>query len=292
MNWLWLALAITGLVGLAALAYWQLIVAEGAYLGPRVVAWTYDLVASRYDAIKRFEPGDERWFVAGPLLRGLVGIERPLVLDVATGTGRLLLALLRERFRGQIVGLDISPGMLLQARRKLRPYGDQVCLICEDASHLPFEDNTFDAVTCMESLEFMPRPLEVLSEMVRVLAPGGVLLLTNRVGVEARLLPRRAIPRPAFQRILDDYPLSQFEVRPWQVNYDLAVGLKAGSRASEAGEEVELTSLLRCPTCHGPLQKGVAAVSCSACAQSYPICEGIVHLLPTGRRVPPTRPGP
>ena len=218
MNWLWLALAITGLVGLAALAYWQLIVAEGAYLGPRVVAWTYDLVASRYDAIKRFEPGDERWFVAGPLLRGLVGIERPLVLDVATGTGRLPLALLRERFRGQIVGLDISPGMLRQARRKLRSYGDQVCLICEDASHLPFEDNTFDAVTCMESLEFMPRPLEVLSEMVRVLAPGGVLLLTNRVGVEARLLPRRAIPRPAFQRILDDYPLSQFEVRPWCTN--------------------------------------------------------------------------
>jgi ubiquinone/menaquinone biosynthesis C-methylase UbiE/uncharacterized protein YbaR (Trm112 family) len=279
MSWLWVALGITGLVGLAALAYWQLIVAEGAYLGPRVVAWTYDVVASRYDAIKRFEPGDERWFVAGPLLRELAGVERPLVLDVATGTGRLPLALLRERFRGQIVGLDISPGMLHQARRKLRSYGDQVCLICEDASRLPFEDSAFDAVTCMESLEFMPQPLEVLSEMVRVLAPGGVLLLTNRVGYEARLLPRRAISRPAFQRILDDHPLSSFEVRPWQVNYDMAIGRKAGSRASEARHAVELTSLLRCPTCGRALQKGLAAISCSACAQSYPIREGIVHLL-------------
>jgi ubiquinone/menaquinone biosynthesis C-methylase UbiE/uncharacterized protein YbaR (Trm112 family) len=290
MSWLWVILGITGLFGLAALAYWQLIIAEGTYLGPRVVAWTYDVVASRYDAIKRFEDGDERWFVASPLLRELAGVERPLVLDVATGTGRLPLALLRERFRGQIVGLDISPGMLHQARRKLRSYGDQVCLICEDASHLPFEDSTFDAVTCMESLEFMPQPLEVLSEMVRVLAPGGVLLLTNRVGVEARLMPRRAISRPAFQQLLYDHPLASFEVRPWQVNYDIAVGRKAGSRASDAREPVELPSLLRCPTCGRALQKGVAAVSCPICAQSFPIREGIVHLLRSERRTPPPQP--
>ena len=66
MTWLWVALALAGLACLAALAYWQLIIAEGAYLGPRVVAWTYDLVASRYDDIKHFKPQDESWFVAGP----------------------------------------------------------------------------------------------------------------------------------------------------------------------------------------------------------------------------------
>jgi SAM-dependent methyltransferase len=208
---------------------------------------------------------------------------------VATGTGRLPLALLRERFRGQIVGLDLSPGMLHQARRKLRSYGDRVCLVRQDASRLPFEDNTFDAVTCMESLEFMPQPPEALAEMVRVLAPGGVLLLTNRVGYEARFLPRRAIPRPLFQRILDNHPLSQFEVRPWQVNYDLAVARKVGSPALGVREEVEARLLVRCPKCFGLLHPGITVLSCSACGQSYPIREGIVDLVRYEQRTPHTQ---
>ena len=263
---------------LAALAYWQLIIAEGAYLGARVVAWTYDLVAGRYDAIKRFEPRYESWFVAGPLLEALVGVERPQVLDVATGTGRLPLALLRERFRGQIVGLDLSRGMLRQAWRKLRPHSDQVTLLWQDASHLPFDDGAFDAVTCMESLEFMPRPLEVLSEMVRVLASGGVLLLTNRVGREAHLLPGRAIPRSAFERVLADQGLTAIEVQRWQSNYDLALARKPGPRVSRVDGGMDLAALVRCPACGGPLLREGTGLSCPSCSRTYPIREGMVFL--------------
>lgn len=279
MNGLWIVLGIAAVIALAAVLYWQFIIAEGTYLGPRVVAWTYDLVASRYDAIKRFDPRDERWFLADPLLRALDQVERPLVLDVATGTGRLPLALLGERFRGKIIGLDLSQGMLRQARRKLRPYGDQVCLIRKDAGHLPFGEDTFDAVTCVESLEFMPEPLGVLSEMLRVLAPGGVLFVTNRVGYEARFLPGRAIPRPAFQRILDDYALSDFQVRPWQVNYDVAIGHKVGQKVGEARGRWSLASLVNCPTCDGNLERGVAGFSCPACQQAYPIRDGVPQLV-------------
>jgi ubiquinone/menaquinone biosynthesis C-methylase UbiE len=278
MTWLGVGLLV---VALAALAYWQLIIAEGAYLGPRVVAWTYDLIASRYDGIKRFEPRDEGWFVAGPVLHGLQGVERPLVLDVATGTGRLPLALLRERFGatgGRIVGLDLSPGMLCRARAKLQPYGDQVALVRQDASHLPFDDGIFDAVTCLESLEFMPRPLEVLAEMVRVLAPGGVLFLTNRVGHEARLLPGRAIPRPEFERVLAALPLRETTVRRWQVNYDLAVARKVGQRPSARPGSGGSDVLVHCPACAGPLQRGVASLTCPACERSYPVHEGFVDL--------------
>jgi ubiquinone/menaquinone biosynthesis C-methylase UbiE len=277
MSWWWITLATVGVVGLVALAYWQLIVAEGTYLGSRVVAWTYDVVANRYDAIKQFEPRNESWYVAGPLLRELAGVEQPVLLDVATGTGRLPLALLRERFRGRIVGLDLSRGMLRQARRKLQPYGEQVSLIRHDACRLPFDDETFDAVTCLEALEFMPRPLEVLAEMRRVLAPGGTLLLTNRVGREAHLLPRRAIPRQAFEQHLAAYPLSVVEIRRWQVNYDLAIARKAGQRLART-EAPDPAALLCCPACAGRLQRRLVGLSCLACERTYPIRNGVVWL--------------
>jgi ubiquinone/menaquinone biosynthesis C-methylase UbiE len=278
MNWWEIGLVAACLAVLVALVYWQMIIAEGAYLGARVVAWTYDIVSRRYDAIKQFKPKNESWFVAAPLLRELIGIERPLVLDVATGTGRLPLALLRERFRGQIVGLDLSRGMLRQARRKLAAYSDQVSLLWQDASRLPFSDGTFDAVTCLESLEFMPDPREALGEMVRVLAPGGVLFVTNRVGHEARLLPGRAIPRPEFERVLAGQPLSDYRVQRWQVNYDQAFARKAGERAVGARQGTDLASLLRCPACGGGVQRGGMAYSCQDCRASYPIREGMVLL--------------
>jgi SAM-dependent methyltransferase len=284
MTWAWALILVVTLAALLAIAYWQLIVAEGAYLGPRVVTWTYDLVARRYDAIKQFRPHDESWFVAGPVLRGLVGVARPLVLDVATGTGRLPLALLRERFGGQIVGLDLSRGMLRQARANLHLYTDRVTLVWQDASRLPFGEGAFDAVICLESLEFMPRPLEVLAEMVRVLAPGGLLFLTNRVGREAPLLPGKAFPRPAFEGLLADLPLRDVEVRPWQVNYDLAVARKEGDQGSGGHGAADVTSLLRCPACAGPLRRGVASLSCAACGRHYPIREGFVHLASDGER--------
>lgn len=282
MSGLGIALIAGCLVLLLALVYWQLIIAEGAYLGARVVAWTYDLVAGRYDAIKQFKPQNESWFVAGPLLRELVGVERPLILDVATGTGRLPLALLHERFRGQIVGLDLSRGMLRQARRKLAAYGDQVSLLWHDASRLPFPDGTFDAVTCLESVEFLPHPREALSEMVRVLAPGGVLFVTNRVGVEAHLLPGRTISRPELERFLAELPFSRFHVQRWQVNYDQVLARKTGQLAAAARQETELEDLLRCPVCGGAVQRGAAVYSCLECQQAYPIREGMVLLAGRG----------
>ncbi len=286
MNGLGIALIAASVALLLTLAYWQLIIAEGAYLGARVVAWTYDLVAGRYDAIKQFKPKNESWFVAGPLLRELVGVERPLLLDVATGTGRLPLALLRERFRGQIVGLDLSRGMLRQARRNLAAYAGQVSLLWHDASQLPFPDGTFDAVTCLESLEFMPHPREVLSEMVRVLAPGGVLFVTNRVGFEARLLPGRAISRSELERFLGELPLSRFHVQRWQVNYDQVLARKAGGQPAALRQGTELADLLRCPVCGRMVRRGAAAYSCVDCQQIYPIREGV--LLLAGREGRPT----
>ena len=286
MTWLWLLLAALGLAALALLAYWQLVIAEGAYLGPWVVARSYDWFARRYDGVKHFVPSAERWFVAGPLMQGLWRVENPLLLDVATGTGRLPLALLGEGFSGQIIGLDLSLGMLRQARDKLAPYSDHVHLVWQDASALPFDDGAFDAVTCLEALEFLPRPLEALAEMVRVLAPDGILFLTNRVGREARFLPGRAIPRPLFEQTLAEHPLRDVQARRWQVDYDLTMARKLGQHAQRAvraagpfsDREPDPVSLLRCPGCGGGLQRDAGNLACPVCEQVFPILEGIVQL--------------
>ena len=283
MTWLIVAGCVVALVLLGALLYWHLIIAEGAYMGPRVVAWTYNWVARRYDAIKQFDPGDEDWFVAAPLWRGLAGVERPLLLDVATGTGRLPLALVRNRFAlagGQIVGLDLSWRMLQQARSKLRDYSDRVGFVWQDAGRLPFEDGAFDAVTCLEALEFLPSPREALAEMVRVLAPGGLLMVTNRVGRTAWLLPGRTFSRPVFQQTLAALSLQGVETRAWQADYDLAVARKAGNGDLAGRGSVDLTSLLRCPVCRERVEQPSAqpVLVCEGCGRFFAVRNGIVVL--------------
>jgi ubiquinone/menaquinone biosynthesis C-methylase UbiE len=278
MTWVWVGVGVAGVLCLAGLIYWQIIVAEGAYLGPRVVAWTYDKVARRYDAIKQFDQREESRYVAEPLLQKLARIEHPRILDVATGTARLPLALLRGHYAGQIVGLDLSLKMLQVARGKLLPYDDQVGLIWQDAGRLPFEDGAFDAVTSLEALEFFPHPLEALAEMVRVLAPGGVLFLTNRAGREALFLPGHAVRRDDLEKALAALGLYEVDVRRWQVSYDLILARKKGRWMPGGSDEAGWQSLLRCPNCGGALKAMTTALSCSLCKRTYLVHDGIVHM--------------
>ena len=268
----WVAL-ILGLVLLGLLLYWQLVIAEGTYLGPRVVVLLYDWSARVYERIKKFDVGDEQWFLGLPLARALALIPAPLVLDVATGTGRLPRALLRQpAFDGRVIGLDLSRRMLREAVRGTDQFADRLTYIWQDARRLPFDDGTFDAVTCLEALEFTPNPREVLAELVRVLRPGGALLVTNRVGRDAKFLPGRAFPRDAFERILREFPLEEVKVRPWQMDYDLAWAVKTGE--PRGGGIRPLPEVLRCSTCGGRLNHEAQSFRCTGCARVYPIAEG------------------
>lgn len=272
MPWLAIVLTLLGLILLGLLLYWQLVIAEGAYLGPRIVAVMYDWSARAYEGIKKYRPGDEQWFLGLPLARSLELIPAPLVLDVATGTGRLPRALLRQPpFRGRVIGLDLSRGMLREAVRRTAQFADRLTFIWQDASQLPFEKNTFDAVTCIEALEFMPDPFHVLEELVRVLRPGGVLLVTNRVGPDARFLPGRAFDPGRFEEILRGLPLEQVRTRRWQVDYNLVWAVKRGK--PEGGGIRPLEEILRCPACQGSLKREPDAFLCTNCHRSYGVCE-------------------
>jgi SAM-dependent methyltransferase len=217
-----------GALSLAALLYWALGLSEGVYLGPRVVAWLYDRTAARYDGIKKTEPEDDRRYLARPLLTALDSVPAPLVLDVATGTGRLPLALLCEDdFAGRVIGLDSSRRMLAGAQAHLAAYGGRSELLYGDAGRLPFADGTFDAVTCMEALEFTRRPRATLAEFQRVLKPGGVLLVSNRVGWDCLWYPGRDCGRGRVEALLRAAGMEDVQREAWQVYYDLVWACKA-----------------------------------------------------------------
>jgi ubiquinone/menaquinone biosynthesis C-methylase UbiE len=282
MSWVVWALGGVGLVLLGLVLYWQLIIAEGTYLGPRIVILLYDWSAHIYERIKQFDSGDEQWFLGLPLTRALGLVPAPLVLDVATGSGRLPRALLRQpAFDGRVIGLDLSRRMLRQAVQRTAQFAHRLTYIWQDARRLPFDQDTFDAVTCLEALEFTLNPREVLAELVRVLRPGGVLLVTNRIGRDAKLLPRRAFPRDEFKQVLGEFSLEDITVRPWQMDYDLAWAIKAGE--PRGGSIRPLPEILRCPLCAGRLdltaRGGEQAFWCADCDRAYPIAQdGVIEM--------------
>ena len=277
---LWVLL-IAGALLLSALIYWQLVIAEGAYLGRQVVTSLYDLTARRYDAIKEFDPDLESIFLGRPLMLSLQDWPSPLVLDVATGTGRLPLTLLEQPlFQGRVIGLDASRRMLEVAAEKLSGYGGRLTLIWCDAAHLPFLDDVFDAVTCLEMLEFTPAPQRQLAELVRVLSPGGVLVTTRRRGLEASLLPGKTHSPQAFTVLLTRLGLTHIQIQPWQVDYDLVWAVRAGCRPDGIRP---LTEILRCPRCRmTALVEQADGLQCSRCGKMLPVQGNIINMMASG----------
>jgi ubiquinone/menaquinone biosynthesis C-methylase UbiE len=100
------------------------------------------------------------------------------VLEVAIGTG---LNLPHYPETATLTGVEFSPGMLEQARRRARRLGRPVELCEGDAQALPFGDGSFDTVVCTFSLCSIPDDRQAVAEMVRVLRPGGMLLLADHV---------------------------------------------------------------------------------------------------------------
>ncbi|MCD7129777.1 bifunctional demethylmenaquinone methyltransferase/2-methoxy-6-polyprenyl-1,4-benzoquinol methylase UbiE [Limosilactobacillus agrestis] len=93
-------------------------------------------------------------------------------LDVCCGTGDLAIELAKRIPNGRITGIDFNHKMLKLAFEKTKMIGNLV-LVQGDAMHLPFHDNTFDIVTIGFGLRNVPDADQALSEIYRVLKPGG-----------------------------------------------------------------------------------------------------------------------
>jgi ubiquinone/menaquinone biosynthesis C-methylase UbiE len=138
----------------------------------------YDQVAAEYAAqYGATSPTVVDW---GARFLGLV---RPhgRILDVGCGPGQYMAWLEAQDGDREVVGIDLSAGMLAQAKTRVRGGLAQM-----DMRHLAFPDGSFDGIWCVASLLHLPKadaPL-ALREMRRVLVPGGALLLIIHEGTE------------------------------------------------------------------------------------------------------------
>lgn len=131
------------------------------------MAYDFDEIARDYDRMNHLMTAglDRCWRKRA--VQGLHG----KVLDVACGTGDMVVELLRTRHAAslQVTGVDLSEEMLAIAKRK----APQAEYRLVDAEHLPFGDASFDAVTCAFGVRNFVHLEQGLGEMVRVLKPGG-----------------------------------------------------------------------------------------------------------------------
>lgn len=100
------------------------------------------------------------------------------VLDIGCGNARDISRIVE--CGGQVIGVDISPGMVMAARQELERMGvSGITLQVGDATSLDFPDASFDKVLCSEVIEHIPDAAQALREMRRVLRPGGSLVLST-----------------------------------------------------------------------------------------------------------------
>ena len=142
------------------------------------VAQMFDTISGNYDGLNRVISFgiDIKW---RKKVLQLVSDKNPkTVLDIATGTGDLAI-LMTETTAEKIIGLDISAGMLDVGRKKIeaKHLSDKIEMILADSENMPFDDNTFDAITVAFGVRNFETLEKGLAEILRVLKPNGIFVI-------------------------------------------------------------------------------------------------------------------
>jgi len=142
------------------------------------VAQMFDTISGNYDGLNRVISFgiDVKW--RKKVLK-LVAAKKPeRILDIATGTGDLAILMAQTGAR-EIIGADISEGMMEVGRKKLKEkkLDHRIQLVYGDSENLPFADNQFDAITVAFGIRNFETLEKGLAEILRVLKPGGIFVI-------------------------------------------------------------------------------------------------------------------
>ncbi len=143
----------------------------------------FDTISGNYDGLNRvISLGiDQKW--RRKVVKLVAEVQPNSILDIATGTGDLALQFAAKIPADHIVGLDLSEGMLSVARKKVagKTISEKVLFLKGDSEKLPFEDNSFDAITVSFGIRNFETLEKGLAEILRVLKPKGrfVILETS-----------------------------------------------------------------------------------------------------------------
>ena len=182
----------------------------------------FDRIALRYDLLNHLLSFGQDFFWRRKAAKYLnSSVKGKLeILDLATGTGDLLISLFRENHNiSKAVGLDISENMLAVCREKIDSHKltEHISLVQADAAGIPFPENSFDVVTIAFGIRNTADTFETLKEMHRILRPGGISLIlefslpANRILRKCYLFYLRHFV-PLLGRVVsgDDYAYSYF----------------------------------------------------------------------------------
>lgn len=145
----------------------------------RQVEQMFDTISEEYDGLNRVISlgSDVAWRKKVIKLVSEKNINS--VLDIATGTGDLAIQFAEKTDAKRIVGLDLSDGMLKVARKKVagKSFADKIEFVQGDSEALPFDDNSFDAITVSFGIRNFENLEKGLSEIRRVLKDGGIFVI-------------------------------------------------------------------------------------------------------------------
>lgn len=138
----------------------------------------FDSISGRYDFLNRFLSLGTDIYWRKLMVNRLRAKQPKTILDIATGTADVAIAM-RKISPEQIIGLDLSEGMLEIGREKVKKkgLGNLIQLVKGDSENLPYQENTFEAVTVAFGVRNFENLLKGLSEMNRVMKPGGKVVI-------------------------------------------------------------------------------------------------------------------
>lgn len=142
------------------------------------VAQMFDTISGNYDDLNRVISFgiDVKW--RKKLLKIVSDKQPKTVLDIATGTGDLAI-LMTNTSAEEIIGLDISAGMLEVGKQKIavKNLDNKIQMVLGDSENIPYPDNYFDAITVAFGVRNFETLEKGLAEILRVLKPNGVFVI-------------------------------------------------------------------------------------------------------------------